>query len=708
MSPETLQLYDFGDFRLDRSQKILLRNGEPVPLTPKVFDTLEILVENSGRLLKKDELLQLLWQDRFVEESNLTSNIKMLRKALGDEAARPRFIETVQRRGYRFIADVREASNEDAANNGSARRHSRDPAASSAPGFRNLVVAAIIMLVAGIGFSGYWVAKNATAVAAAPILSAPFSSAKLSTNGKVLHAVVSPDGKNVIYTNGNEGQQSVWLRQLETSNNVEIIPPSDDFYYGLALSPDGNFLYFARSGRQQRDMRVYRVSIFGGVPAKIIGGSEGWMSISPDGSKISFVRCPYTEEEYCSLWVADAANGKNERKLTSRPQPIRIADNEFSPDGRTVAFAVGQSQNGANEFGLSGIDVESGSERELTPERFFNIKSLEWLPDATGLLITAARIPNKQFRIWEVSTPAGTVQALTRGPESYNRLSLDNDANVLITTQSRQDFRLSVSNVENFSDRRPLVDASMVSFAPNGTLIFASVSSGNDEIWSIKPNGTGQRQLTNDPADETAPVPSSDGKTVFFASNRTGSFQVWRMNADGSDQTQITFNEAGRPIFVSPDGKWIYYRHGVEKTLWRASTKGGEEELVFNKRAMSFAVSPDRQQAAYSELVSGERIIGIVSLADGRVVRTFNVSDQETSPTDVVWMPDGKAIVYVLLLGETNLLMLQPTDGQTRIKLADLGPEQINGFAVAPDGKSFAIVQGGWRHDAVLIKGLKQ
>ncbi len=705
---QTNDFYEFGDFRLDLREKKLLKNGNSVSLPPKVFDTLSILVANAGHLLEKEELMNLIWADTFVEESNLTYNVKMLRRALGDDAQRPRFIETVQRRGYRFVGDVRVGSNENAANKGSGRRGLEAREASFRPAIPRVVVAAIVILATGIGFSAYWVAKNATVTVAAPILSASSSIEKLSTNGKVLHAVVSADGKNFFYTNGYEGPQSIWLRQLESGHSVEIIPPSNDSYYGLALSPDGNFIYFARSPRQQRDMGIYRVSIFGGVPTKIISGSEGWMSISPDGKKISFVRCPYTREEYCSLWAADAISGGNERKLTSRPQPIRIADNEFSRDGRTVAFAVGQSQNQGNDFGLAEIDVESGAERELTPERFFNIKSLTWLPDGNSLLITAARIPTKHFRIWEVSVSSGSARALTNDSESYNRLSLNNEANLLVSTRSRQDFRLYVSSAENFPARRPLADASKVTFTPTGTIVFASVISGNDEIWSSNANGSEQRQLTNDPADDTGPVVSGDNKWIFFSSNRTGNSQVWRMNTDGSDQTQITFKEGGRPISVSPDGKWIYFHHGINRNLWRASISGGAEEIVLDRRVTSHDVSPNGRQVAFSELSGGNRTIGIASLADGNIVKTFLIPDQETSPTEIVWMPDGESILYVFLSGDNNALMLQPTDGSAPTKLADLGPEQINGFAVAPDGKSFAIVQGGWRHDAVLIKGLKQ
>ena len=106
MSLAIRQFYSFGDFTVDSDQKVLLRQGKPLPLTPKVFDTLLILVENRGRIVEKEVLMNRLWPDTFVEEANVGFNIQQLRKALGDDARHPRFIETVARRGYRFIAPV--------------------------------------------------------------------------------------------------------------------------------------------------------------------------------------------------------------------------------------------------------------------------------------------------------------------------------------------------------------------------------------------------------------------------------------------------------------------------------------------------------------------------------------------------------------------------------------------------------------------------
>ena len=701
MPAKSKQFYEFGTFRLDRSEKVLLNQGKPVPLTPKVFDTLEILVENTGKLLEKDELMQRLWQDHFVEESNLTSNIKMLRKALGDDAARPEFIETIPRRGYRFIAEVKEILND---NGGSTSQSSTK--------FRSGIITLIIVLVVGVGSLGYWLATKATGEAPAPILSAPFASQKLSTNGKVRLAAISRDGKNVVYSNEIEARQSVWLRQLDTANNVEVIPPSDDLYFSLALSPDGNFLYFTRKPKSfdgQAD--IYRVSIFGGIPSKIVAETQGSTNLSADGRKISFVRCYYRDDEYCSLWMADASDGKNEQKLAARPRPIRIGDNEISPDGRTVVFAVGQSQNQANEFGLVEVDVETGTERELTAERFFNIKSLAWLPDKSGLLFTASRVPNKHFRIWQVSFASGEVSPVTNDSESYSALSLDHDASRLISTQGKQDFRLHLLNLEKPSADRVLADASSVAFAPDGKIVFSSPMSGNDEIWSIDADGSRQRQLTNNSADEYYAAVSPDGNSIFFSSNRTGQIHIWRMNADGSDQTQLTQKEGGYPLFVSADGRWLYYHHALHRTVWRVLTKpSGEEELVLEKKKDRFAFSPDGSRVAFVEKEGEQDRLEVISLADGQTVKTYALADETANLIQLKWSPDGESLAYILSdENENTTLWFQPLDGRTPRQIASLGEEQIAlyGFDLSPDGRHAAVVKGGWRYDAVLITGLR-
>src|SRR6185369_2077264 len=112
MSTRSQHLYEFGPFRLDTAEQLLLRDGKPVPLTPKAFEMLVALVERSGHLVEKEELMKVVWADAFVEESNLTNNVSALRKLLGQGKGGENYIETVPKRGYRFTAAVRELTPE--------------------------------------------------------------------------------------------------------------------------------------------------------------------------------------------------------------------------------------------------------------------------------------------------------------------------------------------------------------------------------------------------------------------------------------------------------------------------------------------------------------------------------------------------------------------------------------------------------------------
>src|SRR3954447_1771200 len=107
------RFYAFGDFRLDAGERVLLGGRGVVPLTPKAFDTLLVLVENSGHVLGKEELMRKVWPDSFVEENNLAQNISMLRKALGEDAGGQKYIETVPKRGYRFSSEVKEETSDE-------------------------------------------------------------------------------------------------------------------------------------------------------------------------------------------------------------------------------------------------------------------------------------------------------------------------------------------------------------------------------------------------------------------------------------------------------------------------------------------------------------------------------------------------------------------------------------------------------------------
>ena len=230
------------EFSADPAENSLLRDGKRF-LTPKAFHLLNILVENHGHIVDKDKLITEIWSDSFVEEGNLAVNAAMLRKALADDAGDPTFIETIPRRGYRFIADVKEETDDRKPTNGlteaNGTRASGSPASSS-----YLSVAAVVGYIIGVVGIAVWYARDGLlgAESVASILSTPFSSNKFSTSGTVAHAIISKDGKYAGFTDESAGMQSLWLRQIESGENPDR-SPSDDFYFGLTFSNSGNLIF---------------------------------------------------------------------------------------------------------------------------------------------------------------------------------------------------------------------------------------------------------------------------------------------------------------------------------------------------------------------------------------------------------------------------------------------------------------------------------
>jgi len=713
MSAEIPHFYEFGNFRLDTKEKILFRDNKPVPLRPKVFTTLQVFVEHAGRLLEKDELMQRIWKDQFVEESNLSFNIKVLRRVLDDDAHQPRFIETVPRRGYRFIANVNQNSGPLAVK--AEAVVSRVPSltvASPKPIKRvylSIALFAVLVLACLSGALWFGQRKHFASGLSAPILSKPFKSENFLSAGAE-RAVITPNGKYVAYTTEVGGKTSIWLRQLETSENIQIVPPSELLYRGLAVSHDGNSLYFARNNEEDRNsLSIYRVMTFGGIPVKIIGKTQGSISLSPDDRQISFVRCKYEDEDYCSLLLADV-DGQNERKLLTRPRPFRIVDNQFSPDGKSIAFALGQSRNGASDFRLLRFDLANGTEIQISPKTFFEIENLKWLPNGNELLFTAYETIDGPLRIWEASLLNQEVKVLTNDATNYWSISLDSAADKMIATNTSNTFHLYLAPANDLNNAKSLAVARTFTFAPGGKIVFA----GDDgDIWTINRDGGEQRQLTNSPLKDFGPRVSPDGQYIFFGSARSGSIQVWRMNSDGSNQIQLTKGEGGYPVFVTPDHQSVYFVSALQRRLWRISPEGSNETKVSEEEVLQPAFSSSGKLVAYffRQKASEPFRIAVMSIDDEKVVRTWRLPDEIVTPVCIAWEDDNQNFDYVILNSSkqrnSNSLWRQSLDNDRPRLIADLGNEDINDLAFSPDGNYIGLVRGKWIHGAVLIEGLR-
>ena len=695
------QSFQFGDFVLDLEEKVLLCNAKPVSITPKAFLLLQTLIEKRGHLIEKQELMAAVWADSFVEQGNLSFTVNLLRKVLGDSSKEPRFIETVPRRGYRFIAEVSEEYRDKDTN----KKYSNAPvlAHSSRPRRSPLAQAAFLVLVISllVVASWYTVGTYSRARTSAPILTAPFESEPFSTSGNVAHAVISPDGKHFVYSTETGGKQNLWLRSLDTAENVQLIPPSDDHYLGFAFSKSGNTIFFVRkSSDDSAPTAVYRIATFGGIPAKIIDKAEGWISISPDDQHISFVRCEYTDQDFCSLLTA-GIDGSNERILVSKDRPIRISAQDFSPDGKSIGYAAGHSTNGGSDFQILRINVADGTETEITPKRYFNVKSLKWLPSGDELLLTAMEMLDGKLNIWRLDAVTREAVSLTKDSANYNAISFDAAAKQIISTQLSNSFKL-VRTIDGKTN--VLTAARFATFSRDGRIVYVA---DDNNLWVTDSDGTNQRQLTSDPAAEIFPQVSPDNRFIFFTSNKSGSNQVWRMNADGTAQMQLTRNEGGYPCAVSPDGNWVFYRSGLRSTLWKVWSEGGPEVEVSDRNMTRPAISPDGTHVAYFSYKNKKWTIAVTNLAEGKQTAAFDYADGKSTAVKIAWSPDSRTLLYVSNVDMKNTLWRLALDSGKTEFVADLGGDLIDDFSLAPDGNGFAFIRGKWLHDVVLVKGLK-
>lgn len=720
MSFNRKHLYRFGDFSLDVEENVLRRKDVPLLLTPKMLELLRVLIVNRGQIVDKEELLKTVWAGSFVERGSLTFTVNQLRKILEDNARYPTYIETVPRRGYRFIAETKEtfAENEiglpvpGSTINSGSHTDDRFLFKFSFSNFYKILVGLFVILLASTFFvaARYFTAKvNQTADA--PILLAPQKTVVLSETGNVFHPRISPDGKYMAYISINQGKQAIWIRDLDTSDNLQLLPYSDDEYLGLMFSPGSDFVYFGRRPRRaaQEQAAIFRISRIGGVPAKLLENTQGWFSLSPEG-KIAFVRNETEPAKRSTLMTANA-DGNDQRIIAVRQSPYNFRANRWSPDGKTIAYAVGESYSGSNDFELKEIDVESGEEREITPHKFFYIEDLAWLPNRSGLLLTARENFTRHNKIWEVSRSTGEAVPIRQDSIHYGNLSLDNDATKMVVGQVLPDFHLRISEMGNPARALLSSSDSLVSyFTPSGKIVYSSNMNGQSDIWIMNSDGTDQRQLTNDPAADTYPRISHDEKYIFFTSNRSGSGQIWRMNLDGSDQRQITVSDGGNPIFASPDNSYLYYRSLLNGNLWKVPFNGGGETLVLDRRVFAPAFSPDGKLLAYfyREKEIGIYKIAVVSLENMTLIQTFDQPNPSSFPIQVVWASDSRSFYYPSTEDDLiTSLWRQALRKNSPQKIADLGTEEMQDFSMSPDNTKFAVVSGKWSNDASLILGLR-
>jgi Tol biopolymer transport system component/DNA-binding winged helix-turn-helix (wHTH) protein len=732
--------YEFGPFRVDTLKRRLLREGHPVPLTPKAFDTLIVLVEHSRQDLEKEDLIEAVWPETAVEENNLTQNIYALRKALGDSANESRYILTIPGWGYRFVADVREVSGcetelvahertrtriviedpEDlapqqttpAANDGSATMgtaRNASVALGLVGGKRTAILALLIIATAVIVFVIFKPQKNISQDGAgekSPAGFLKFDKTSLTGYIDARRTAISPDGRYVIYSVHEAGRDSLWLRQVAIASSQQIIAPADVRYFGLAFSPDGNFVYYIRSEKDEPLRVLYRMPALGGVSKRLLSDVEDSITFSPDGKRIAFTRTSQAED-VSTLMIA-SADGTQEQRLAVHNLLNQFGSPSWSPDGKLIACTVGTAHTGSNEMGLVEVDAESGTERPITSKKWEYILMAKWLTDGGGLLMIAREQGSNSNRIWHLSYPNADARSVTDDSDYYLDLSLALDSMTLAAVHARSNSNIWIVPEGDTSRAYQTVHAyGGLSWTPDGRIVYASLAGGNWDIWIMNADGSGQKQLTADAGRNASPAVSPDGRSIVFVSDRSGMFHIWRMNIDGTAPVQLTNGNGENVPTISPDGKWVVYTSVSDWTLWRVPINAGEPVKLTDGNSRWPSVSPNGRWIAYFRVEASpnpECKVAVIPFEGGQPIKIFDSSQRVPTALDVRWTLDGKFLTYAVDGNYASNIWIQSLDGGLPKQLTRFASEDIFSSAWSPDGKQLACVRGSATRDVVLTR----
>ena len=669
----------FGTFEVNLQTGELRHRGQKVKLQEQPFQVLAALLERPGEVVTREELSSKLWPaDTFVDfDHSLNAAIKRLRDALGESAETPMFIETMARRGYRFIGNV-----EMPAATPSARRRARQWLFTR----RGVVLGGLATCVLALSFLYY--GNSVRSKTGHPAIT-PVVTPVVTNVGTKLTPSLSPDGQHVAFAwNGGAGPLlSIYVKLIGTEEPLRLTKQaSTDF--NPVWSPDGRYIAFCRI--QKDEPGIYIISALGGAERRVRKtrwweqefsealGSVGRLSWSTDGKLLAFSDRE-SNNDAASIFLL-SLDSLEVRRLTSSKGDF---DPAFSPDGQTLAFArrVGPGA------GIYTVPISGGQEKRFSSDVTI-YWGLTWTSDGRNLVFPEASWPVNAGWLSKVSIDGGEPERLQFGQEGIepmirgNRLVYVRQAENLSIWRRKLDSLRSATPPDRFisstrmesgpqfspdgtkiafestrsgyyevwmcrSDGSDLVQLSHFNsmtgtprWSPDGQQIaFDSSASGNADIFVVDSLGGSPRRLTSEPSSEVVPSWSGDGRWIYFASDRTGHQEVWKMPSTGGSAVQVT-HQGGFAALESPDGRFLYYAKGLGVPgLWRVPTNGGEEiEVISSLEAGLWGYWAVVENGIYYLEMTAKPGINFFDTAVHRTTRVF---DLENPPA---WGAPGLAI----------------------------------------------------------------
>ena len=540
---------------------------------------------------------------------------------------------------------------------------------------------------------------------------------KMTQSGKAAGVAISPNGQYVVYVLREGELQSLNVRQVVTGSDVQILAPAQAAFDGLTFSPDGNYIYFVESTKDnQLFSLLYKMPVLGGSPQQIVRDIDTSISFSPDGKQFAFLR-GVPEKGEVDVLVANT-DGSGEQLMASRKanvSPSAILAPAWSPDGKTIVYSSLLRAAGSH---LSAISVADKTERQLYAGNG-DIGRPQWLPDGSALLLPMrAEGPGNLGQLWTVSFPGGERQRLTNDLTDYSLswLDLTRDGSAIVSVESTVALELWSSPNGDAARSTQLTSgngsAQFVSILSKDRILF---SNRGGEVFSANYDGTNQTQIAGSDRGIRFIEGCGDGKHAVYGALNNGDSNIWRMDADGSNPTQMTHEKFAVFPECAPDGQSFIYWNADTAAHWRMGIEGGTPTQLSlpNTSGALALISRDNQVIAYSKAFPEApqrraQIVG-VPVAGGPVI--FGV---EAAPGATIggalpqWSVDGRAIEYSVLRGGAANLWRQTVPSGEIKQLTNFTTGVLRSAVWSPDGKILFTVRGSRSSDIILLKNEKK
>jgi serine/threonine protein kinase/Tol biopolymer transport system component len=530
---------------------------------------------------------------------------------------------------------------------------------------------------------------------------------KLTESGKVVSAAIAPDGRYVVYVLRDAEKQSLWVQNVATRSDVQVLAPDVVSFAGLSFSPDGNNIYFVRSDKSAATFRyLYEMPVLGGSPRQLTRDIDAPVGFSPDGSQFVFER-GVPERRALEIRIAQS-DGSGERLLATLSANAAFLDGgTWSPNGKEIAVSTlgtGQDTN----WGVHLVRVADGKVRQLVSTGGKFVGHAVWLPDGHSLLATIGDTTLGRGQLYSINYPSGELHRFTNDLSDYStNLDLTRDGKLLVTIQRNRISDIWIAPAAEEAQAQQLTSGGTIyetiAPGPSGKLL---AKSSNGDLWRMNVDGS-ERAVLVSQAHNLFSISSCGDRYVAYDSYRDGQVELWRADADGANGVKIA--DDVRPSECSPDGKWIYY--ASKGKIYRMPAEGGASSEVASvpghSEAWFLTVSPDGTLLGFMYQEGVPVPVLKAGVVPGSGGTTHFIGTLPLGFGSLHWSPSGKALQYQLVRNGASNVWEQPLAGGTPRQITHFSSGRIFGFAWARDGKRLLLTKGIESSDVILISNFR-